>query len=113
VHAKIYANWNDLGLVIDGHVEDGHVIPSPVDTLIRLGIDDVGNIFDQLLEVGETDAEHITVNIKDQSYTFNREMASELIGVVSSVWTEYEIGAAADKVVPDEWVEAYVQTISS
>ena len=88
-------DWSDLVLILNGHVTDsGEVIPSNVDTVIHLGIHDIGHVFDQIAAFDDYEKPKYSLDIGGQVYTLNLEMASDLLFLVERVWFDYEYGRA-------------------
>lgn len=105
-------DWSDMILTFNGHLDSsGEIQPSNVNTMIRLGIDTVANIYDQLLAVGNTSAQQVTLTIKQNKYTFGRKMAIALMLTVEEAWFQYEIGDTADFLPEEEWTEEYLLSL--
>ena len=103
--------WNGLTMMIDGQInESGVVTPSDVTTsIIRLNFEDVESIFDQFIELGSAELNSVVVDIAGKDYTFNSEMASELLRVVSVTCNDQEGIYADEEYLPiEEWTEEYL-----
>ena len=112
-------NWNDeLVLVLEGHIRDtGEIIPANVYTIFRLSIDEIGNLYDQLLPHGESSAASIRLKIKDRLCIFPYRMAAELFRIVVEVGFDYEIsrqiGDQTEYLPIEEWTEEYLLSLPS
>jgi len=110
-------NWNDeLVLVLEGHIGDtGEVSFASVYTILRLTIDEIGNLTDQLSAQGESSAASISLTIKDRLCILPRRMAAELLCIVSEVGLDYEIskqiGDQTEYLPIEEWTEEYLLSL--
>lgn len=108
---KKAGTWNGLVMVINGQInEAGVVTPSEVTTsIIRLDIEDAHNIFDQFIELGSAELNSVVVDIAGKDYTFNKEMASELLRVISVACNDQEGIYADEEYLPiEQWTEEYL-----
>ena len=112
-------NWNDeLVLVLDVHIGDtGEIIPANVYTIFRLSIDEIGNLYDQLVPHGESLAASIRLKIKGRQCIFPYRMAAELYRIVVEVGFDYEIsqqmGDHTEYLPIEEWTEEYLLSLPS
>lgn len=110
---KHSVNWNDeLVLVLEGYIgSTGEITHTNVSTILRLSIEEIGNIYDQLLAQGESPAASIRLTIKDRLCIFPLRMATELIRIVAQVWCEYEMGDQTEYLPQEEWTEEYLLSL--
>ena len=110
---KKAGTWKGLTMMIDGQIDEaGLVTPSSVTSMIRLNIEDVQSVFDQFMALGDADLNHVVIDIAGKAYTFNREMAIELLGVVSVTCNDCEGVFVDEEYLPmEEWTEQYLMSL--
>jgi len=102
--------WQGLSLVIDGQISAaGVVTPSNVTSVIKMDIEDAQNVFDQFIAIGDAKLGSIVVDIAGKPYTFEREMAIELLSVMSVACNDFEGIYPDHEYLPmEEWTEEYL-----
>ena len=111
---KPAGTWKGLTMTVDGLIdESGLVTPSSVTTMIRLDIEDVQSVFKQFEALGNAELNHVVIDIAGRAYTFNREMAIELLGVVSVTCNDERGIYVDDEELPmmEDWTEEYLMSL--
>ena len=104
-----------MTMMIDGQIdESGLVTPSTITSMVRLNIEDVQSVFDQFEALGDADLDHVVLDVAGKAYTFSREMAIELLGVVSATCNDCEgiyVDDASEYLPMEEWTEGYLMSL--
>lgn len=110
---KPAGTWNGLTMVVDGQIsKSGTVTPSSISTVIHLNYEDVESVFDQFLKLGNAKLDSVVIDIAGKLYTFNSEMATDLLGVVSVTCNTHEgIYADTEYLPMEEWTEEYLLSL--